>query len=92
DNLGLEWFQHWPSGRPAQARECDFIICLDSSGPILRQDKRFGWTTSVRRSQAVQYQQSRTSRVRWYVGQLLAGEARGLYVPIAYDPRVYKPP
>lgn len=92
DNLGLEWFQGWNRGRPAPARECDFIICLDSSGPLPRNDKRFGWAGSVRRSQAVQYQQSRASRIRWYVDQLLDGKAHGLHVPISYDPGAYNPP
>ena len=92
DNLGLEWFQGRDRGRPAPARECDFIICLDSSGSMPRRDKRFGWASSVRRSQAAQYQQSRTSRIRWYVDQLLAGTMRGLHVPITYDPRTFTPP
>lgn len=92
DNLGLEWFQGWGRGRPAPARECDFTICLDSSGSMPRRDKRFGWASSVWRSQAAQYQQSRTSRIRWYVDQLLSGEARGLHVPIGYDPGAFNPP
>jgi NTE family protein len=92
DNLGLEWFQGWSSGRPDAARACDLIIAVDASGPLLRQDRRFGWGKSVWRSKNIQYQQSRAARIRWWVDSLLAGKLRGLHVPIDRDPAAFQPP
>lgn len=91
DNLGLEWFQGWSAGRPPAARPCDFVVAVDSSGPIVLQARRFGWPAAIRRSQAIQYQQSRSSRVRWYVEQLMTGKQHGLYIPITADPRAFHP-
>lgn len=92
DNLGLEWFQGWGSGRPDAARECDFLVVVDASGPLLRVDRRFGWASSIPRSKDVQYQQSRSSRIRWWVDSLLEGRLRGLHVPIDRDPGGFQPP
>jgi NTE family protein len=92
DNIGLEWFQGWDRGRPNDARDCDFIIAVDCSGPMQRQDRHFGWRASIRRSQSAQYAQSRMSRIRWFVDQLIQGNINGLHVPIDKDPASYAPP
>ena len=92
DNLGLEWFQGWESGRPPRARECDFVVVVDSSGPLAREERRFGWRDSIVRCQAAQYTQSRMSRIRWFMHHLLTGAIRGVYIPIHGDPRSFMPP
>jgi NTE family protein len=92
DNLGLEWFQGWDRGRPEAARPCDFIIAVDASGPVQTKDRSFGWLRSVKRSQDAQYTQSRMSRIRWFVDQLLAGRLHGTYLPIDRDPASFRPP
>lgn len=92
DNLGLEWFQGWDRGRPATAREVDFVLVADASGPLTVRSKRYGWITSLRRSQQAQYAQTRASRVRWFVDQLIDGKMHGLYIPIDRDPAVFVPP
>jgi hypothetical protein len=40
----------------------------------------------------VQYSQTTRLRVRWFVGDLLAGRERGIYLAIELDPRDYKLP
>jgi len=92
DNLGLEWFQGWDRGRPALAREVDFVLVVDASGPLTVNAKRYGWVTSLHRSQQAQYAQTRASRVRWFVDQLIAGTMHGLYIPIDRDPAAFVPP
>lgn len=92
DNLGLEWFQGWDRGRPDGARPCEFIIAVDASGPVQTKERLFGWARSVLRSQDVQYAQSRMSRIRWFVDQLLNGQMQGLWVPINADPARFTPP
>jgi NTE family protein len=92
DNLGLEWFQGWDRGRPDAARLCDYVIVIDASGPIVANPRRFGWGRALMRSQSAQYAQSRMSRIRWFVDQLLGGDIDGLWVPIDKDPRAFKPP
>lgn len=92
DNLGLEWFQGWDRGRPDEARKCDFIITVDSSAPMLRDSRRYGWVGSVGRSQSAQYAQSRMSRIRWYVDQLIQGHMHGVHIPIDKDPGSFAPP
>jgi predicted acylesterase/phospholipase RssA len=92
DNLGLEWFQGWDRGRPQAARPADFIVTVDASGPLRAKLKRYGWVSSLRRSQEAQYAQTRASRVRWFVDQLLAHKLQGIHVPIDRDPRAFEPP
>jgi NTE family protein len=92
DNLGLEWFQGWDRGRPHAARPANFIVVIDASAPLLPRPKRYGWLTSLRRSQEVQYAQTRASRVRWFVDHLLMGRLQGVHIPIDRDPRGFDPP
>jgi NTE family protein len=92
DNLGLEWFQGWDRGRPRTAREADFILVVDASGPLRLRERRYGWLRALRRSQEAQYAQTRASRVRWFIEQLIDEKMRGLYVPIDRDPRAFQPP
>lgn len=92
DNLGLEWFQGWDRGRPPAARACDFILVVDASGPLRSKPRHYGWARSILRSQAAQYTQTRTSRIRWFVEQLLDGKTTGLLVQIDKEPRRFKPP
>ena len=92
DNLGLEWFQGWDRGRPDGARPCDFVLAVDASGPLRISPRRFGWGRSLFRSQSAQYAQTRASRVRWFVDQLIAGRMRGLLVQIDKEPAAFRPP
>jgi NTE family protein len=92
DNLGLEWFQGWSSGRPPEARRPNFLIVVDGSSPLTLHPARYGWLRSLRRSQEIQYAQSRASRTRWYVDHLLSGRLRGIHVPITRDARSFEPP
>lgn len=92
DNLGLEWFQGWDRGRPAAARPVEFIVAIDASGPLQRKPKRYGWLSSLKRSQEAQYAQTRAGRLRWFVDQMLSGQLRGVYVPIDRDPASFRPP
>lgn len=92
DNLGLEWFQGWDRGRPDAARPCDFILAVDASGPLRTAARRFGWARSLLRSQSAQYAQTRASRVRWFVDQLIGGQMEGLLVQIDKEPALFRPP
>lgn len=92
DNLGLEWFQGWDRGRPAAARPVELIFAIDASGPLQRKPKRYGWLSSLKRSQEAQYAQTRAGRLRWFVDQMLSGQLRGIYVPIDRDPASFRPP
>lgn len=92
DNLGLEWFQGWDRGRPEGARSCDFTIAVDASGPLRPLARRYGWGRSLMRSQGAQYAQTRASRIRWFVDQLIAGRMEGVIVQIDKDPRQFNPP
>ena len=92
DNLGLEWFQGWDRGRPAAAREADRILVVDASSPLRLSDRRYSWVRSLRRSQEAQYAQTRASRVRWFVEQLIDGKMQGVYLPIGGDPSAFRPP
>lgn len=92
DNLGLEWFQGWDRGRPDGARPCNFILAVDASGPLRKSSRHFGWSRSLFRSQGAQYAQTRASRVRWFVDQLIAGRMRGALVQIDKEPTHFRPP
>lgn len=90
DNLGLEWFQGWGSGRPPGARAVDFIIVVDASGPFRRSDRRLGTARAALRSRDIQYAQTRTTRIRWFVEELKAGTCHGNYLVAKYDPSSFK--
>jgi NTE family protein len=92
DNLGLEWFQGWGSGRPENAVPCDFVIVVNASGHLTRHDRRYGTVDGALRSRDVQYDQTVKLRTRWFVDQLMSGAASGAYVGITGDPRGYKLP
>ena len=90
DNLGLEWFQGWRSGRPAAARHAGFLIVVNASGPLRPASRRYGSGRALLRDLAVQYQQTLNVRVRWWVDRLIAGHDRGVYIGITLDPRAYR--
>lgn len=47
---------------------------------------------SLARSQEAQYAQTRASRARWFVDQLIDGKMHGVYIPIDRDPGAFQPP
>lgn len=85
DNLGIEWFHRWSGSRPLQARPVDFIIVVDGSGSFPPSDRRFKAVRAVLRSRDVQYVQTRATRTRWFVEDLLAGKLHGLYLAANRD-------
>ncbi|HEY2142266.1 MAG TPA: patatin-like phospholipase family protein [Solirubrobacteraceae bacterium] len=90
DNLGLEWFQGWSSGRPEGAVKPDFLIVVNASGLLKTVTKPYGEVRAVWRSKSVQYAQTTRLRTRWFVGDLLAEREQGVYLGIGLDPRKYK--
>jgi NTE family protein len=92
DNLGMEWFQGWASGRPPAARDVAFLIVVDASGPLRREPKRYRGVAALRRTRDIQYFQTRASRIRWYVEDLLAGKRDGLYLVSKSDPARFRLP
>lgn len=92
DNLGLEWFQGWRSGRPGSAVKADFLIVANAGGLLNRTTKPYGGIRGLWRSKDVQYSQTTKLRVRWLVGDFLADRERGIYLAIELDPREYKLP
>jgi hypothetical protein len=95
DNLGLEWFQGWGSGRPASAVRPGFVIVVDASGQLAPVDKKVGSLKSVFRDMSVQYAQTLNVRVRWFVDKANdpgADGLRGAYIGIRHDPRARTDP
>jgi hypothetical protein len=96
DNLGLEWFQGWKSGRPASANRPDFVIVVDASGQLAPIDEKIGSLKSVFRDLNVQYAQTLNVRVRWFLDKANdpaeAGGVRGVYIGIRHDPRARTDP
>ncbi|MEN3284964.1 MAG: hypothetical protein V7607_6104 [Solirubrobacteraceae bacterium] len=90
DNLGLEWFQGWGVGRPPAAREVDLVIVVDASGPFTRNDRRLGTVRAAVRSRDIQYVQTRTTRIRWFVEELKASKQAGAYLVAKHDPSTFK--
>ncbi|HEX8054995.1 MAG TPA: patatin-like phospholipase family protein [Thermoleophilaceae bacterium] len=87
DNLGLEWFQGEGSRRPASAKEKPpFTIVANASGLFAVKNKRFWSLTSLGRDLSIQYEQSLSVRIRWWVETLQEGEP-GVYVATKTDPR-----
>ncbi|MFZ0091284.1 MAG: patatin-like phospholipase family protein [Solirubrobacteraceae bacterium] len=92
DNLGLEWFQGWASGRPSAAVAADELVVVNASGALQRKDRPLRGPFALNRMRAVQYSQTQATRVRWLVGELEAGRQRGIYLGITADPRYYQLP
>jgi NTE family protein len=96
DNLGLEWFQGWDSGRPSSALNPQFKIVVNASGLLHRTTKRYGPVKALLRDLGIQYAQTLNLRVRWLVDRLLDPPAdateRGVYIGIGRDPRDGVPP
>lgn len=90
DNLGLEWFQGWGSGRPETARRPGFLMVADASGPFQRTDKTLRGLKAVARTRDIQYVQTRNTRIRWLVERLEAGTWQGAYLAAAKGPRRYR--
>lgn len=90
DNLGLEWFQGWGSGRPPQATEPDYLVVADASGCFRREDRRIGELKALGRARSIQYRQTTALRIRWLMGDFIAGRKRGVYVSACARPRGYK--
>jgi NTE family protein len=93
DNLGLEWFQGWGSGRPQGAIRPDYTIVVNASGLLRRTTKRYSGGRALLRDLGVQYAQTLNLRIRWFVDRLLrpppGGPERGLYIALSGDPRRY---
>jgi NTE family protein len=89
DNLGLEWFQGWQQDaqRPSCATKPTFTIVANASGLLAEKSKRFSPVGAFRRDLAIQYQQSLSLRVRWYLARLKAEPGSGVYMAIKSDPR-----
>lgn len=92
DNLGLEWFQGWASGRPSAAVAADELVVVNASGPLERKTRALRGPFALNRMRAVQYSQTQATRVRWLVSELEAGRQRGTYLGITGDPRYYRLP
>lgn len=92
DNLGLEWFQGWGSGRPPAARPVDFIFVVDASGPMVKKDRTMRGLRAINRGREIQYTQTRSTRIRWFVEDLVAGRRNGNYLVSKYDPRGFRFP
>jgi hypothetical protein len=92
DSLGLEWFQGWGSGRPSSAEPADFLIVANAGGLLSRRTHPYGGLRGLWRAKDVQYSRTTKLRVRWWVGELLAGRARGAYLAVELDPRDYRLP
>ena len=92
DNLGLEWFEGWRSGRPTSAVKPEFLIVANASGLLQTVTKPYGDVRAVWRSKDVQYAQTTRLRSRWFVGDLLAEREQGAYLGIGLDPREYTLP
>jgi NTE family protein len=92
DNLGLEWFQGWGSGRPSSAIKPDFLVVVNASGTLKPAARPYGSLSGLLRTKDVLYNQTTSLRVRWLVRDFLAGRERGIYLGIRHDPRGYKLP
>lgn len=92
DNLGLEWFQGWDSGRPPSARKVDYIVVVDASGPMVVKPQRFGGVRAVNRGREVQYTQTRATRIRWFNEDLNAERMSGSYLIAKSDPCAFRLP
>lgn len=92
DNLGLEWFQGWSSGRPPLARPVDFVVVIDASGVLDPQASTLRGLRALTRTRDIQYFQTRATRIRWFVEKLLRDEMQGLYLAIKNPPQGFRMP
>lgn len=92
DNLGLEWFQGWDSGRPASSEKADFLVVVNAGGLLHHANHSFGGLRALWRAKDVQYSQTTKLRTRWFVRDLLASRTQGMYLGIGLDPREYRLP
>ena len=53
DNMGLEWFQGWDSGRPDGAIRPGYVIVANASGQLGTPDRKYGALRSIFRDQSV---------------------------------------
>ena len=90
DNLGLEWFQGWKSGRPPAAVKPDYLVVVDASGVFRTTKKRIGEIKGLKRARSIQYRQTTSLRIRWLVDEFFAGTRRGIYVAAGGNPRDYQ--
>lgn len=96
DNLGLEWFQGWGSGRPASALNPKFKIVVNASGLLPRVPRKYGALRALLRDMSIQYTQTLNLRVRWFNDRLLPRTPgteppdKGVYIGIGRDPRAYR--
>jgi NTE family protein len=93
DNLGLEWFQGWKSGRPKSAIRPGFVIVVNASGQLATTEKKYRALNSVFRDLSVQYAQTLNLRVRWFIADAISPDPdalKGAYIGIKHDPRRYK--
>jgi NTE family protein len=90
DNLGLEWFQGWDSGRPQEAIEPDYLIVADASGCFHQTKRRIGEIGALGRERSIQYRQTTALRIRWLMDDFFAGRRRGVYVSACADPQGYR--
>jgi NTE family protein len=89
DNLGLEWFQGWDSGRPKSAVRPEFLIVVNASSSLAQTDRRYSWPRALVRDLGIQFQQTLNLRVRWLIDEWQTKPAPGVYVGIGRDPRRY---
>jgi predicted acylesterase/phospholipase RssA len=87
DNLGLEWFQGWDSGRPKSAVLPEFLIVVNASSALTQTDRRYSWPRALVRDVGIQFQQTMNLRVRWLIDEWHVEQAPGVYVGIGHDPR-----
>jgi NTE family protein len=92
DNLGLEWFQGWASGRPSAAKAADFLVVANAGGQLSPTSHPYGGLRGMWRAKDVQYSQTTKVRVRWYVGDLIRHRQRGIYLAVELDPRMFRLP
>jgi len=92
DNMGLEWFQGWSSGRPGAALNPSFKLVVNASGLLRPTPRKYGAVRALLRDMGIQYAQTLNLRTRWFVDSLLhdSGSEQGAYIGIGRDPRAYR--
>ena len=75
-------------GPASRGRRDRLLLAINASGVLEQRQTRFGSRRSIFRDLSVQYSQTLSVRVRWFVDQLKR-EPGGVYVGINRDPRRY---